>query len=128
MSEDNDFILKYFFLYGISEEIKDKLKFNYFNKNNTLTPKVLSSYSAEGKTDLFISLQEKLDNDDYLKNNIFPKNSSFFDEINFRPDIKEPLIDIKNNYFNQYISEVNQKKKIFFFIVFNPFFLWIKMV
>ena len=124
MSEDNDYILKYFFLYGISEEIKDKLKFNYFNKNNTLTPKVLSSYSAEGKTDLFISLQEKLDNDDYLKNNIFPKNSSFFDEINFRPDIKEPLIDIKLNYFNQYISEVNNfsEKKNFFFHCFQSFF------
>ena len=123
MSEDNDFILKYFFLYGISEEIKDKLKFNYFDKNNTLTPKVLSSYSAEGKSDLFISLEEKMNNDEYLKNNIFPKNSAFFDEINFSPDIKEPIIDIKYNYFNQYITEVKNfaEKKNFFFHCFQSF-------
>ena len=124
MSEDNDYILKYFFLYGVSEEIKDKLKFNYFDKNNTITPKILSSYSAEGKTDLFISLQEKLDNDEYLKNNIFPKNSSFFSEIEFPEDIKEPLIEIKTNHFNQYISEVKNfsEKKNHFFHCFQSFF------
>ena len=60
MSEGNDYVLKYFFLYGISEDIKQKLKLNAFNQNNNINPVVLSSYSAEGKTKLFQFLQKEL--------------------------------------------------------------------
>ena len=130
MSEENDYILKYFFLYGVSEKIKDILKLNYFNQNNTISPSLLASYSAEGKTDLFKLLESELKNNEYLKNNIFPKKSTFFSDINFEENINEPIIDIKTNQFNQYINVVSSfdQKSHIFFTVFNLFFKWIKIM
>ena len=124
MSEENDYILKYFFLYGVSEKIKDILKLNYFNQNNTISPSLLASYSAEGKTDLFKLLESELKNNEYLKNNIFPKKSTFFSDINFEENINEPIIDIKTNQFNQYINVVSSfdQKKPYFFHCFQSFF------
>ena len=58
MSEENENILKYFFLYGVSKKIKDILKLNKFNPNNTISPTLLASYSAEGKTALFKLLED----------------------------------------------------------------------
>ena len=43
------------------------MKVNYFNPNNKISPILLSSYSAEGETDLFKSLQKQINNDIYLK-------------------------------------------------------------
>jgi hypothetical protein len=117
MLEDNDYLLKYFFLYGIPERTKDILKFNYFDKNNNLSPIILSSYSAEGKTDLYEILQDQMNNNSYLKNNIFPKKATFLSEVKFPENIDDtPTVDIKENLFNQYIYEVSsfdQKKKHF---------------
>ena len=125
MSEESDFLLKYFFLYGISEEIKQTLKLNYFNKNNNINPILLSSYSAEGKTDLFQFLEKELNNNEYLKDNIFPKKANFLPEINFRENKDEfPEINIKENPFNQYIHEVNSfdQRKEHFYHCFQSFF------
>ena len=117
MIEDNDYLLKYFFLYGIPERTKDILKFNYFDKNNNLSPIILSSYSAEGKTDLYEILQDQMNNNSYLKNNIFPKKATFLSEVKFPENIDDtPIVDIKENLFNQYIYEVSsfdQKRNIF---------------
>ena len=41
MSEENDYPLKYFFLYGVSEDIKNILKLNYFKKDNKINPTLL---------------------------------------------------------------------------------------
>ena len=124
MTEENECILKYFFLYGVSENIKDILKLNYFNPNNTISPTLLASYSAEGKTDLFKLLEDELKNNDYLKDNIFPKRAKFFSDINFEENISEPVIDIKENQFNQYINVVSSfdLKKPHFFHCFQSFF------
>ena len=127
MAEDNDFLLKYFFLYGVSEENKQTLKLNYFNKNNNINPILLSSYSAEGKTDLFQFLEKELNNNVYLKDNIFPKKADFLSKINFQENINEyPEINIKENPFNQYIYQVNsfdQRKEHFY----HSFQSYIKM-
>ena len=77
MSEENDYPLKYFFLYGVSEDIKNILKLNYFKKDNKINPTLLSSYSAEGKTNLYQHIQKELKNSQYLKDNIFPKTAKF---------------------------------------------------
>ena len=124
MSEENDYILKYFFLYGISERVKNILKLNKFNPNNTISPELLASYSAEGRTPLFKLLEYELKNNEYLKNNIFPKKSTFFSDINFEENVNEPVIDIKENQFNQYINVVSSfdQKKPHFFHCFQSFF------
>ena len=124
MTEENEYILKYFFLCGVSEKIKDILKLNYFNPNNTISPTLLASYSAEGKTPLFKLLEDELKNNEYLKNNIFPTKSKFFSDITFEENINEPIIDIKENQFNQYINVVSSfdQKKPHFFHCFQSFF------
>ena len=118
MSEGNDYVLKYFFLYGISEDIKQKLKLNTFNQNNNINPVVLSSYSAEGKTKLFQFLQKELNNNQYLKDNIFPKKANFLSDVIFPENIYEfPTLEIAANPFNQYIHEVesfDQKPEHFY--------------
>ena len=117
MSEENEYLLKYFFLCGVPEKIKDNMKVNYFNPNNKISPILLSSYSAEGETDLFKSLQKQINNDIYLKETIFPKKATFLSDVQFPKDINEvPYVDININPFNQYIYEVSsfeQKKEHF---------------
>jgi hypothetical protein len=107
MSEENDYLLKYFFLYGISENIKQKLKLNAFNQNNNINPILLSSYSAEGKSNLFQILEKELNNNEYLRDNIFPKKANFLNDVYFPENPNEfPSLEITTNPFNQYIHEV----------------------
>ena len=125
MSEENDYPLKYFFLYGVSEDIKNILKLNYFRKDNKINPTLLSSYSAEGKTNLYQHIQKELKNSQYLRDNIFPKKANFLSEINFPENVNEfPTIDIKENPFNQYIHLVTSfdKKPEHFYHCFQYFF------
>ena len=58
MSEENDYLLKYFFLMGVPENITSTLKLSPLDRNNTITPSLLSSYSAEGMTELFKLLKK----------------------------------------------------------------------
>ncbi len=108
MSDKNDFLLKYFFICGVSEEIKNELKINVFQEENKIKPILLSSYSSEGKTKLFEILKNKINEDNYLQDNIFPKRADFLSNINFSSNDSElPTLDLKVNPFNQYIYNTN---------------------
>ena len=113
MSEENEYLLKYFFLYGVSEDIKQKLKLNAFNQNNKITPVLLSSYSAEGKSNLFQMIEKELNNNEYLRDNIFPKKANFLSDVYFPENLNEfPSLEITTNPFNQYIHAVNSFDQI----------------
>ena len=116
MSEENDYLLKYFFLMGVPENITSTLKLSPLDRNNTITPSLLSSYSAEGMTDLFKLIQKELNNDQYLRDNIFPKKSNFLSDIEFPEDINEPpSLQLKTNPFNDYLYEA-EKFALYFFL------------
>ena len=103
----DDYLLKYFYIYGVSDKIKDILKLKEFNPKNIIKPKVLSSYSAEGKTELFEILTNKINDEEYLGHNIFPKQANFLSDITYYPDPLElPTLNITENPFNQYIYNV----------------------
>ena len=109
MSDKNDFLLKYFFICGVSEEIKNELKINKFQEENNIKPILLSSYSAEGKTKLFEILKNKINEDNYLQDNIFPKKADFLSNIIFSSNDSElPTLELKVNPFNQYIYNTNK--------------------
>ena len=104
MSDKDNFLLKYFFICGVPEEVKNDLKINGFNENNNINPILLSSYSAEGRTQLFEVLKNKLNEDYFLQNNIFPKKADFLYDVNFPLEpLESPTLEIKTNPFNQYI-------------------------
>ena len=106
MSDRNDFLLKYFFIYGVSEEIKKELKINGYNEKNDINPEVLSSFSFDGNTQLFEVLKNKLNEDIYLKYNIFPIKADFLSEITFPQNpLDSPTFEKKSNPFNQYIDD-----------------------
>ena len=108
MSDKENHLLKYFFIYGISEEVKNDLRTNGFNENNKIKPTILSSYSAEGKTEIFEALKNRLNEDYFLQNNIFPIKEDYLCNVNFPLDILEaPTLKIKSNPFNQYIYTVS---------------------
>ena len=103
----DDYLLKYFYIYGVSDEIKNILKTKEFLPNNTIKPKVLSSYSAEGKTELFEILTNKLNEEEYLEHNIFPKEATFLSDIQFYSNpLEPPTLKLSYNPFNQYIHNV----------------------
>ena len=105
MSYNNDYLLKYFFILGVPDEVRDELKINTIKEENTISPVLLSSYSAEGKTELFECLKNLLNNDSYLKDNIFPKKANFLSDLVFYNDpLEPPTLELKSNPFNQYIN------------------------
>lgn len=107
MLDKHNCLLKYFFLYGVPEEIKNDLKINGLKEQNNISPVVLSSYSysEEGDNELFNVLKSKLNEDNYLKNNIFPIQENYLCVVNFPLDVLEsPTLTIKSNPFNQYID------------------------
>ena len=105
MLDKDNFLLKYFFLYGVPEEVKNDLKINGLKEQNNISPVVLSSYSVEGDNELFNALKSKLNEDNYLKNNIFPIQENYLCDVNFPLDVLEsPTLTIKSNPFNQYID------------------------
>ena len=113
MLDKNGLLLKYFFLCGIPEEIKNKYKTNELKESNTLSPILLSSYSAEGKTELFEMCKNLLNEDVYLKNNVFPKKADFLSDVIFDENILEPpTLKLKINPFNQYIYHRNYFSQI----------------
>ena len=108
MTEKGDFLLKYFFMCGVSQGIKNKLKINEFNQINEINPILLSSYSAEGKTELFEILKNKLNEDNYLKYNIFPIKANFLSKVIFPSNpLDTPSFVLETNPFNQYIETKN---------------------
>ena len=104
MLDKNELLLKYFFLCGIPEDIKNKYKTDELKEMNNLSPILLSSYSAEGKTELFEICKNLLNEDIYLQNNVFPKKADFLSDVIFESNILEPpTLKLKTNPFNQYI-------------------------
>ena len=104
MSNNKIFLLKYFFMCGVEKKIKDILKINAFKEDNTINPVLLSSYSAEGKTESFEAIKEKINKDKYLKYNIFPKIADYLSDFVFPEDLDSPKLQLKSNPFNQYIK------------------------
>ena len=112
MLDKNELLLKYFFLCGIPEDIKNKYKTNELKEMNNLSPILLSSYSAEGKTELFEICKNLLNEDIYLQNNVFPKKADFLSDVIFDSNILEPpTLKLKTNLFNQYICKVSSFKE-----------------
>ena len=104
MSNKNNFLLKYFFMCGVEKKIKDILKINSFKEDNTINPVLLSSYSAEGKTELFEAIKNKINEDKYLKYNIFPKIADYLSDFVFPENLDSPKLQLSSNPFNQYIK------------------------
>ena len=88
--------------------MKEDLKINEVKDDNKLTPTLLSSYSAEGKTELFEGVKNLFNEDIYLLNNIFPKKADFLSNVIFDSNpLEPPTLQLKSNPFNQYIYTVN---------------------
>ena len=104
MIDKKELLLKYFFICGVPEEVKNKYKINELKEDNNLNPILLSSYSADGQTELFKMCEQLLDEDIYLQNNIFPKKADFLSDLIFHENILDPpTLKLKKNPFNQYI-------------------------
>ena len=113
MVDKNDFLLKYFFVYGISDEVKNKLKISELKPENDINPILLSSYSAEGRTDLFEVVKKLINENIYLQNNIFPKKAKFLSDVIFPQNpLEPPTLNLKSNPFNQYIYTVKRFSEI----------------
>ncbi len=113
MSEINDYLLKYFFVVGVPDYMKEDLKINAVKENNTINPVLLSSYSAEGKTELFEKVKSLLNEDLYLQYNIFPIKANFLSNVTFYSnELEPPTLNLKSNPFNQYIYTVKSFNQI----------------
>ena len=113
MTDKIDNLLKYFFLYGITDRVKNKLKTSELKPNNDISPILLSSYSAEGETDLFKFIKKLINEDIYLKHNIFPKKATFLSDVIFPENSSEfPTLKLQSNPFNQYIHTVKNFSEI----------------
>ena len=108
MSDKNDYLLKYFFVVGVPEYLKEDLKINEVKEDNKISPVLLSSYSAEGKTKLYEEVEKLFKEDIYLINNIFPIKADFLSNVIFDSNpLEPPSLNLKSNPFNQYIYTVN---------------------
>ena len=113
MSEINDYLLKYFFVVGVPDYMKEDLKINAVKENNRINPVLLSSYSAEGKTELFEKVKSLLNEDLYLQYNIFPIKANFLSNVTFYSnELEPPTLNLKSNPFNQYIYTVKSFNQI----------------
>ena len=108
-SEDER-IIKYFFVFGGSCEEMSKLSNNELLKK---TPKILSSYSTEGKTEEFLTLQETMNVDPFYRHCIFPMEANYFEDL-FIDDRDIDEIHIKKDTFHDYLILDNEKPKPFF--------------
>ena len=109
MNKNDNSLLKYFFIIGIKDEICQEI---IDNKLKTLpektSPQILSSYSLEGDTSLFTLIKNSLNENEDLKNNIFPMKSDYLEYI-IREDYDEKQkISIKK-VFDDYL--IHSKKK-----------------
>ena len=115
MIKSDTSLLKYFFLLGLSEKIKEKILQDIKNKiPNNYIPEVLTYYSNEGINSLFDSIKKNLgknENNDYdLLNNIFPMKSDYLDIITSDDYDEVKVKSIKDTY-SDYIIKINNKDK-----------------
>ena len=105
-------LLKYIFLVGLSDKIKEDILEN-FNESfpfNDL-PKVLSYYSSEGINSIFNSIKENLETNLDLLNNIFPMKTDYL-EIIMNDDYDEKKVRKLKDVFSDYIIKINNDKKV----------------
>ena len=105
-------LLKYIFLVGLSDKIKEDILEN-FNESfpfNDL-PKVLSYYSSEGINSIFNSIKENLETNLDLLNNIFPMKTDYLDII-INDDYDEKKVRKLKDVFSDYIIKINNDKKV----------------
>ena len=105
-------LLKYIFLVGLSDKIKEDILEN-FNESfpfNDL-PKVLSYYSSEGINSIFNSIKENLEINLDLLNNIFPMKTDYL-EIIMNDDYDEKKVRKLKDVFSDYIIKINNDKKV----------------
>ena len=105
-------LLKYIFLVGLSDKIKEDILEN-FNESfpfNDL-PKVLSYYSSEGINSIFNSIKENLEINLDLLNNIFPMKTDYLDII-INDDYDEKKVRKLKNVFIDYIIKIYDDKKV----------------
>ena len=105
-------LLKYIFLVGLSDKIKEDILEN-FNESfpfNDL-PKVLSYYSSEGINSIFNSIKENLEINLDLLNNIFPMKTDYL-EIIMNDDYDEKKVRKLKNVFIDYIIKIYDDKKV----------------
>ena len=105
-------LLKYIFLVGLSDKIKEDILEN-FNESfpfNDL-PKVLSYYSSEGINSIFNSIKENLETNLDLLNNIFPMKTDYL-EIIMNDDYDEKKVRKLKDVFINYIIKIYDDKKV----------------
>ena len=112
MKKNEKLLLKYFFVIGITEEERKKIKEN--KKNNTKfssNPTIISSYSIEGESKLFSLIKENLNGDNKdLENNIFPMKTDYLDIMANDDYEVEQMKNIKSVY-SDYIIETTENKE-----------------
>ena len=110
MRREDKNLIKYIFILGITNENKQKIFQNELNNYSFLSPEILSCYSIENETQLFLSIKKNIDinkdpkekpNND-LRNNIFPMKSDYLDKI-IDPDFEEENISNVKSVFSDYI-------------------------
>ena len=105
-------LLKYIFLVGLSDKIKEDIleNFNESFPSNDL-PKVLSYYYSEGINSIFNSIKENLETNLDLLNNIFPMKTDYL-EIIMNDDYDEKKVRKLKNVFIDYIIKIYDDKKV----------------
>ena len=105
-------LLKYIFLVGLSDKIKEDILEN-FNESFPFDylPKVLSYYSGEGINSIFNSIKENLETNLDLLNNIFPMKTDYL-EIIMNDDYDEKKVRKLKNVFIDYIIKIYDDKKV----------------
>ena len=114
MIKNDNSLIKYFFLLGLSEKTKEQILEDINNnESNSYIPEVLSYYSNEGINSMFDSIKKNLgknESKDYdLLNNIFPMKSDYLDIITSDEYDEVKVKEIKDTY-SDYIIRI---KKVF---------------
>ena len=95
-------LIKNIFIFGITNENRQKIIQNESNISSFLNPDILSSYSIESETQIFLSIKENLKINDDLRNNIFPMKSDYLEKV-INPDFEEENISNVKKVFSDYI-------------------------
>ena len=115
MIENQNSLVKYLFLFGLSDKsIEQLLTGEKNNLTSNYIPEILSFYSSEGINSKFNMIKEKFNpkNENYtdLMNNIFPMKSDYLDIIT-SDDYDERNVKNIKKLFTDYIIEINDENK-----------------
>ena len=114
MIKNDNSLIKYLFLLGLSEKTKEQILEDINNnESNSYIPEVLSYYSNEGINSMFDSIKKNLgknESKDYdLLNNIFPMKSDYLDIITSDEYDEVKVKEIKDTY-SDYIIRIKNNK------------------